>query len=233
MQKQETVFVRQRRHPLVRIVLFGTPLVLCLAELGHPILDPINTIQMLSPIVIWWIALHIMMGPLFALMGWAVWLILEGVSGPIALISRMAACIFSVFAIGYEFAIGLVSGIVTLNARGFHPDQQQVIQQALSRLLLSPIFDRMAIFIILVGFVTIITAALALVRAGAPRGPILVLLGALFFALAHESPFGPMGNACFLIAAMWLELTWDTVSLRKAAQEEQPTPSVQEPSAIT
>src|SRR5436190_6389625 len=103
MQKQEALFLRQRRHNFVRIVLFGAPFLLCLIELGHPVLDTTNTFRMLSPIVIWWIIMHIMIAPLFALMGWALWLLLEGIRGPIAWTSRVAASTFSVFAIGYEF----------------------------------------------------------------------------------------------------------------------------------
>src|SRR5450755_1197515 len=61
-----------------RVVLLGTPAVLVLVELGHPLLDHEHTISMLASINTWWIILHVLLIPLFALMGWAFFLLLQG-----------------------------------------------------------------------------------------------------------------------------------------------------------
>jgi len=205
---QQALFARSRKTPFLRVVLFGTPLCTCLVELGHPILDRDNTIHMLAPIVTQWIFIHLALAPLFALTGWALWLLLEEVSGILAWISRSATSVFAVGAIGYECVVGLGSGIMSLYALDMSASQRRIVQAALSHMLYSPILGTIAICIIIAGAVAIVTAVLALAKAGAPRIPLIFLLGALLFARAHESPYGPLGNMCFLVAALWLELEW-------------------------
>ena len=41
-----------------------------------------------------------------------------------------------------------------------------------------------------------------------PRLPVFVLLGAILSAYSHATPFGPLGSACFFLAALWIELVW-------------------------
>ena len=48
-----------------------------------------------------------------------------------------------------------------------------------------------------------------------PRLPVFVLLGAILSAYSHATPFGPLGSACFFLAALWIELVW-----RKVARKE-------------
>lgn len=203
------LFARERAHLVrSRLVLFATPLALGFVELGHPVLNVTQTIHQLRPFVVWWIVLHLLLAPLLAGMAWAFFLLLDGVRGPVAWTGRLAACGYALLAIVYEAAVGLVSGVITLDAVSLSPQVQSGIQSAHTRLLLSPLFDRMAICIILLGGVAVAASVLALVRAGAPRWAALLFCGSFCFALAHENPFGPLGNACFLSAALCLELLW-------------------------
>src|SRR5207302_9258815 len=89
-----------RRDVSRRVVLLGTPLILGILELGHPLLDHMNPIRMLAPIVTWWIILHLLLVPLFALMGWTLFLLLEGVQNRAATLCRYATVIYISFTIG-------------------------------------------------------------------------------------------------------------------------------------
>ena len=67
------------------------------------------------------------------------------------------------------------------------------------------------------GIVSICSAAWALADAGVPRLPVLVLLGTLLSAYSHATPFGPLGSACFFLAALWIELVWRKAPLKENA----------------
>src|SRR5260370_16882020 len=54
-----------RQDILRRVVLLGTPLILGILELGHPLLDHMNPIKMLAPIVTSCIILHLFLFPPF------------------------------------------------------------------------------------------------------------------------------------------------------------------------
>lgn len=204
----QILFARSRTHGYHRLILFLTPLLLCGVEIEHPILDRVHTISMLAPIATVWVGIHIALIPLFALMGWSFSLLLENVQGPMAMFSRWGAATWATFSIGYESAIGLTSGIVSSMNAHLSPSLRGIVQHALTAYLYSPIFNDMALFIILIGLGTVVVTFFALWRAGAPRTGTVLFLGSLFFAWAHESPFGPLGNFYFLFAAIVLELTW-------------------------
>ena len=46
---QTDIVSSQRQKVLRRIILLGTPLILGVLELGHPLLDRVNPIKMLAP----------------------------------------------------------------------------------------------------------------------------------------------------------------------------------------
>src|SRR5438132_14166770 len=84
---QNAIVSLRRQDVLRRVVLLGTPLILGILELGHPLLDHMNPIKMLAPIVTWWIILHLLLVPLFALMGWMLFLLLQDVHNRAATVS--------------------------------------------------------------------------------------------------------------------------------------------------
>jgi hypothetical protein len=54
--------------------------------------------------------------------------------------------------------------------------------------------------------VALIAAAVALRRAGAARGPfILLILAGIFLLGGHPFPGGTLAFGCFFVAAAWLE----------------------------
>jgi len=205
---QSPIVSPQRRQIWHRLVLFGTPVTLVILELGHPLLDHMNTIRMLTPIVTWWIILHMLLIPLFALMGYSLFLLLRGVHNLAATTSRCATVIFVAFEVGYDTAVGLNSGILVSNASTLPATQQAVIQQALHQLFVNPAIVLSYYILFIAGIVAICSAAWALYRAGVPRLPVFVLLGTVLATYSHALPFGPLGSTCFLISALWIELVW-------------------------
>jgi hypothetical protein len=83
-----------------RLLLIGTPLVLAILMIVHQLID-----QFERPGA--FLALHLILLPLFALMGVAIWVMLKGVGGAVARAARMAAF---VFVVGYV-ALDAISGI--------------------------------------------------------------------------------------------------------------------------
>jgi hypothetical protein len=83
-----------------RLLLLGTPLVLAPLMILHQLID-----QFERPDA--FLALHLLLLPLFALMGVAVWALLEGVGGAAAWAARALAFVFLV---GYV-ALDAISGI--------------------------------------------------------------------------------------------------------------------------
>ncbi len=213
---QSTIVSPYRQEVLHRVVLLGTPLTLSILELGHPLLDRMNPIRMLAPIATWWIALHVLLIPLFALMGWALYLLIRGLHGRAATISRYATVVYIAFAIAYDSAVGLNIGILAGNASTLPNAQQGIILQAIHHFFFNPAIVLSGYILVAAGVVSICSAAWALFRAGVPRLPIFVLLGALLSAYSHALPFGPLGGACFFLAALWIELVW-----RKSARQEK------------
>ena len=213
---QHSSMSSQRNIRLRRIVLFGTPLLLTVLEFGHPLLDHEHTIIMLSPIAGWWVVLHVLLVPLFALMGWSFFLLIEGIQSPAATLCRYATVIYISFSIGYDTAVGLNAGVFVSNALGLPFAQQAVVQHAMTEMFSSNPIVISYYILFLSGVVAICSMVWALLRAGLPVLPALVLLGTVTSAYSHALPFGPFGSICFLLAALWIELVW-----RKAAQKER------------
>lgn len=102
----------------------------------------------------------------------------------------------------------LNSGILANNASVLPGVQQGVIQQALNQLLANPAIVLCYYILFGVGVVAICSAAWTLYCAGVPRLPLIILLGTLLSTYSHALPFGPLGSACFFLAALWIELVW-------------------------
>jgi hypothetical protein len=213
---QSTMVSPYHREVLRRIVLLGTPVVLIILELGHPLLDHMHPIRMLAPIAMWWIVLHVLLIPLFALMGYSLFLLLQGVHSTAATISRCATIIFVAFEVGYDTAVGLNSGILVYNAISLPVTQQNVVQQALQQLYSNPAIVICYYIFFLAGIVAICSAAWALYQVGVGGLPVIVLLGTLLSTYSHALPFGPLGTTCFFIAVLWIEIYW-----RKASGKEK------------
>jgi hypothetical protein len=142
-------------------------------------------------------------------MALAVYLLVDGLHGLAATISRIGAWFFLVFYIARDSVLGIAGGVIARGARRLPADQQALVARQLEEFAFSPIVGGGGPSLIGIlgplGWVTAaVGAAIALRRAGLPRVPsILIGLSAIF--AVHSWPTGSLGLAFFLLGAGWVE----------------------------
>jgi hypothetical protein len=186
------------------VVLLGTPLALAILEIFHP--QPSGVAEAVEQGG-WFMWFHIIQLPLIGLIALAVYLLTEGLEGRAAKVSRWAIGVFAVFFSAYDAAAGIGTGYALRNAQGLSAEGQAAVYEAVKGLPeLSLIFG---LSVVGTGgwVVALIAAAIALRRAGASRGPfILLILAGVFLMGGHPFPAGTLAFGCFFVAAAWLEL---------------------------
>lgn len=188
-----------------RLVLVGTPLALAVLEIFHP--QPTGAVEAVEQGE-WFFWFHMIQVPLIGLIALAVYLLTEGLVGRAVTVSRWAAGVFAVFFSAYDAAAGIATGFVLRRAEGLSADEQAVVFE-----MVKDMPEVSLIFILsIVGtagwVVALIAAAVALRRAGAARGPfVLLILAGVFLLGGHPFPFGTLAFGCFALATAWLELT--------------------------
>jgi len=199
-RKEEDV----ERLVLRRVVLLGSPLALALLEIFHPQPSGVAEAVEQGGRFLWF---HMIQLPLIGLMALAVYLLTDRLEGRAAKVSRWAIGVFAVFFSAYDAAAGIGTGYALRNAQGLSAEGQAAVYEAVKDLPeLSLIFS-----LSLVGtggwVVALIAAAIALRRAGASRGPfVLLILAGVFLMGGHPFPAGTLAFGCFFLATTWLEL---------------------------
>src|SRR5215218_953675 len=190
---------------LRRIVLLGTPLVLTVLLLFHP--SPYEDVAgELMPIAGWWTALHTIGFVLFALMGVALWLLTAGLRNVFVTVSRAAAVVFALFYDAGDAIAGISTGILARSAQAGALGERAAVG-AIQTLWVDP-FKTLLFDIGRDAFiVALVTAGVALWRAGTPRLPlVLLVLPAFLVTFDHAFPFGSLTFGTFFVIAGWLEL---------------------------
>src|SRR5829696_3126747 len=202
---------------LRRIVLLGTPLAITVLLLFHP--SPYEDVAgELMPIAGWWIAVHTIGFVLFALMGVALWLLTAGLPGLFATVSRGAAVVFALFYDAGDAIAGISTGILARSAEAGVLGERAAVE-AIQTLWVDP-FKTLLFDIGRDAFiVALVTAGVALWRAGAPRLPVVLLaLPAFFVTFDHAFPFGSLTFGTFFVIAGWLELGPGSASSSRQAR---------------
>ena len=258
---------------LRRFVILGTPLVLGALLITHPVLIarhviPTGGFSQLLPQADWWLTVHMLYLPLFCLIGLAAFLLLDGVRGVAATISRVALAVFVIFYPAFDAVFGIGAGILGHYAAGASADQQAILSKVFDTFLLSPVTNLIAllgevgwevamltavlafarpsrsrllftflvlaamvfgVWSLLTGFVAlrplwiwwvaIVVVSILLSLAARPHLLVgLLALAAFLFGTSHAPPIGPLGMACFFLAALQYELLQ-----RKRASDESVT----------
>jgi len=194
-----TVFLR-------RLVLFGAPLALGVLLLWHPVFLDDDPVGQVAPQADWWLLLHLLTIPLFGLFALAIALLVAGLPGRAASLSRGAVAVGIVYYTAYETLAGVASGLLLRHARALPADQQAVVGQAVVALTNDPTLN---LFVLVggLGFIIgAIAAAAALARAGAPRPAVICLVLALLaLAGGHVPPFAQVSMVLFGLAAVLVE----------------------------
>lgn len=196
-----------------RLVLLGTPIILAILELFHPVAitgDPLTDLGHRLPI---WMTVHLLQLPLFGLMALAVYFLMEGVESVAATISRIALWFFIVFYISFDTLAGISAGIVLDGALNKSPEVQREIVRLFDAFQFSPVALAINAIGALGWVVSVVTAACVVRNAGAPRFAIFCLLLSVIFAM-HIPPTGPLGLVFFLIAAARIEFSRKRLTTR-------------------
>jgi hypothetical protein len=211
--------ILQDKPRLRRLILIGTPIgtgILLVihplpesAEMGmHELPKGLALYEMLAPIADSFLAVHLLFPVALALLGLSVVLLLEGVRGFAAQVSRVSAAVFVVTYIMYETIIGTVTALLVRGAASLSPAEQAVIGDAIHRNYTDPILGDLPSVISVTAWlfwiVAVTLAAFALRRLGKPLGA-CVLLGLSFMFISHASMLGPLGMLFFLLAVLGVE----------------------------
>jgi hypothetical protein len=174
-----------------------------------------------------WLVVHIGMMLFIPLMAVAVYLLLRGIEGTAARISRIALVPFVVVYGAYEVLLGIGAGILVQDVNGLAGSEK-----AAGAALVNEFTDNVLIrgFSVLssigaLAFITaMIAAGLALRREAAAPLAVPVLLGLSGFLItAHPPPFGPTGLVLFIAAVLLV--------VRSQAPARAPAPRTQPHSA--
>jgi hypothetical protein len=180
-----------------RLVVIGIPIAFAVLLLFHPAADG-QVYNALHHHTTRWQIVHVGLLLFIGLMAIAIYLLIDGLDGRRATISRAALLPFVLFYGAFESFTGIGTGELVRHAHDL-PPADQVIAGELIQSLLSGLGT-------LSGVVAVIAAALALRQAGAPRSvPILLGLAAVAFFVDHGPPTGPAGLVLFAVAAWRLD----------------------------
>jgi hypothetical protein len=187
-------------------VLLGVPLLWAILLLFHPGGEGDAIYLEVRDDVTRFLVVHIGMVVFIPLMAAVVYLLLRGVEGTAAWISRIALVPFVVFYSAWEVLQGIGVGILVNELKGLpqtnEPLRAELVQDFAEHSLIGPF----GVFVSLgsIGLiVALIAAGLALHRhAGAPVSVAVLLSLSGFLITVHPPPYGPTGLALFILAVL-------------------------------
>jgi hypothetical protein len=217
-----------QRRPLSRrevIFLVGVPLAWIVLLLFHPAGEGKEIYVDLQDQVTRMLTVHIGMLLFIPLMAAVVYVLLRGVEGTAALVSRIALAPYVIFYGAWEAMYGIGLGILADAVNGLPASERAtgaaVIQDYAENVLIRG-FGVLVSLGSIAFIIATIAAGLALRRhAGAPLA-VAVLLGLSGFLItAHPPPFGPTGLALFIAAVLLFARSQSKT--RAPAMAEQPS----------
>jgi hypothetical protein len=183
--------------------VIGVPLAWAVLLLFHPGGEGDQIYQELHDKVTRWMVVHVGMMLFIPLFAAAVYLLLRGVEGTAAQVSRIGLAVFVVFYGAFELLQGIGVGILVNEANSLPLAERGPLVQDFAEHPISANFGVLSSIGGLGLLVGMIAAGVALRRhAGAPVS-VAVLLGlAGVLVGAHPPPFGPTGLAFFIAAVL-------------------------------
>lgn len=202
-----------------RLIIIGTPLLTGilllfhptpglaeLAQMEHP--ESLDVYAFIAPVADRFLAVHAVFPLGIALLGLSVILLLNGVGGIVAAISRASAFVFAVTYTMYEMIVGTATAVLVRGAAALPPGEQAVIAAAANRIWRDPIFgDSPSTLYTIAALSWLLAVALAAFALRCSGKPLLacILLGLSFIFVFHAPPLGSIGMLFFLLAAVLVE----------------------------
>lgn len=192
-------------------VLLFVPLALAILEIWHDS-DFVDAVYMnLSPHINWWIFLHVLQIPLFALAGTGVWLLIKPYTSLEALIAKISLWIFIVFYAAFDSLAGIGTGLIVKYGLSYPSSQQDVIAQLAQNFFHDPDFGGFyswfSLFASYSWLIAMIATVITLYRVHKPLLPLaFYLLSAYFLGLgSHAYPEGPLAFISLFLGNFFLE----------------------------
>ncbi|TAL45991.1 MAG: hypothetical protein EPN91_01080 [Salinibacterium sp.] len=158
----------------------------------------------------WWLLLHLILMPLFPLLGVSIWILLRGYSGFLAWGARASGLFFIVFYGALDAIAGVAVGTVMVASGAASDDHVASIQSLYA--IANKVGLLGAIFFLIAGML----AAAAIARAGSrlglliPAAALLLVADALFLHSHIYWPVGVLTVLAFGVALALLELAKPT-----------------------
>jgi hypothetical protein len=205
--------------------MIGVPLLWGILLLFHPGGAGDEIYLDARDVVTRFLVVHVGMMLFIPLMAVVVYLLLRGVEGTAAWVSRIALVPFVVFYSAWEVFQGIGVGILVNELNGFPQAgpalREDLVQDFAEHVLIGPfgVFGSIGSLGLIVAA---IAAGIALYRhAGAPISvPVLLAISGLLITV-HPPPYGPIGLALFIIAVLIYQRSQSTE--RATAAIGQPT----------
>jgi hypothetical protein len=206
--------------------LIGVPLAWAVLLLFHPSGEGDQVYLDVQDEVAEMLAVHVGMMLFIPLIAVAVYLLLRGVQGTAAKISRIALVPFVVFFSAWETLQGIATGILAAELNGRPQNERGTGAALIQDFAEHPLARDLGVFAsigTLAILIAMIAAGIALRRdAGAPLS-VAILLGLFGFLIgAHPPPFGPIALLCFAAAVV---LLWRSQGGGLAARSPEPAQS--------
>jgi hypothetical protein len=207
-------------------VLVAVPVAWAVLLLFHPTGDGDEFYPIVKDQVTAWQVVHVGTLLFVPLLAGVVYLLLRGVVGVAALLSRIALAVFAVFYTAWEVLIGLGTGILIEQVNGLPAAERATGARLVEDFTGSSLIRTFELIGGFAWLIAVVAAGVALFRRADARSSVAVVLLLLVSAVPitwHVPPFGPVGLALFIIA-MLLVLRGRS-SARPSAPAGQPGPA--------
>ncbi len=185
--------------------IIGVPIAWGLLLLLHPGGEASEVYSSLQDSVDRALIVHIGMLFFIPLMAVAVFLLVRGVEGRAAQVSRIALAPFVVFYAAWEVLQGIANAVLVNEVNGLSGAEQALGAELVQDFAESPLVRDLGVFALIgtIGFVVAtIAAGIALRRHDGASQSVAIMIGLSGFLItAHPPPFGPLGLALFAVAA--------------------------------
>jgi hypothetical protein len=180
--------------------LVGVPLLWGILLLFHPVGDEFYSA--IADELTRWQTVHLGSMLFIPLMAGVMFLLLRGVAGTAAWVSRIALAVFAVVYLVFEALVGIGAGLLVDNLDGLPASERADLVDDYMDSRIIAVFETLGS----VGWVVAaIAAAVALSRRADGRRSIAVVLFLVLSAVPitfHVTPFGPVGLAMFIAAVL-------------------------------
>lgn len=202
-----------------RLILFSTPVLLAIIFSFHAAAGD-DVYDTLSSSTDTWLTVHILLLPVFGLLGIALYLLLADYDGLIATIGRIGISVYLIFYIAFESIAGIATGVIVREGQQLSAEQQEVVAEIVQTFYSDGgIVGAFALAGTAGYFVAVIAIAIVLRRSGAPVAPLVLLVISTNAIIAHGSfPSDAFGALSFLVAVGWLEFAWTRTEMSEATQ---------------